>query len=231
MVGLRWAFCCMRIYLAGEGWAWLQARLISGKTAGEDQAPRPETILGSPFRLKRLLFIGVLIVGAVCINPSGPVMLLYPFKTVSIGALQDYIQEWQSPDFHLLSVQPFIWLLLLTLGAAGASRRRLALTDFLLVAGFAYLGLMAGRNVALFALAAPPVLARHATPLLESWSHGARVPPGSSSPDGTSAGGLEPVSVWPPGSRRSCQSPLWSFPRASTRRLTRRIFLSGAVEF
>ena len=59
-------------------------------------------------------------------NPAGPVMLAYPFKTVSIGALQDYIAEWQSPNFHSLSVQPFIWLLLVTFAAVGVSRRRLA---------------------------------------------------------------------------------------------------------
>jgi hypothetical protein len=96
-------------------------------------------------------------------------MLAYPLKTVSIGALQEFIQEWQSPNFHQLHVQPFAWLLLLTLGMVGASRRRLALTDFLLVAGFAYMGLLAGRNIALFALAAPPALTRHAASTFESW--------------------------------------------------------------
>jgi hypothetical protein len=116
----------------------------------------------------RLLWVGVFILVVVNINPSGPVMYAYAFKTVSIGALKDYIQEWQSPDFHALNIQPFAWLLLLTFGVVGASRKRLALTDFLLFAGFAYMGLMAGRNIALFALAAPIVLTRHAAPLLDA---------------------------------------------------------------
>jgi uncharacterized membrane protein (DUF485 family) len=114
-----------------------------------------------------LLLIGFLMMLAVCINPSGPVMLLYPFKTVSIGALQEYIQEWQSPDFHQLQTQPFLWLLLLTLGAVGASHKRLRWTEFFLLAGFAYLSFMAGRNIALFALAAPLVLSRHAASLFQ----------------------------------------------------------------
>jgi hypothetical protein len=117
-------------------------------------------------RMLHLLLIGALMWAAVLVNPSGAAMYAYAFKTVGIGALQDYIQEWQSPDFHLLHVQPFAWLLLLTFAAVGASRRRLALTDFLLVAGFAYMGLMAGRNVALFALVAPLTFTRHAAPLL-----------------------------------------------------------------
>jgi hypothetical protein len=105
---------------------------------------------------------------AVCINPYGPVMLLYPFKTVGIGALRDYIQEWQSPDFHSINVQPFIWLLLLTLGAVGVSRKRLLLTDFLLVSGFAYMSFLAGRNIALFALVAPMVVTRYSAPVLSA---------------------------------------------------------------
>ena len=127
-------------------------------------AARADTESGR--RLVRLLVIGALTLAAMLINPSGVAMYAYAFKTVGIGALQDYIQEWQSPNFHLLHVQPFAWLLLLTFAAVGASRRRMALTDFLLVAGFAYLGWMAGRNVALFALAAPLALTRHAAPLL-----------------------------------------------------------------
>jgi hypothetical protein len=94
-------------------------------------------------------------------------MLLYPFKTVGIGALQEYIQEWQSPDFHQMQVQPFLWFLLLALGTVGASRKRLKWTEFFLVSGFAYLSFMAGRNIALFALAAPMVLTRHAASLLQ----------------------------------------------------------------
>ena len=50
----------------------------------------------------------------------------------------------------------------------GVSRRRLALTDFLIVAGFIYLSLLAWRNVALFAVLAPATLARHAAPVLDA---------------------------------------------------------------
>ncbi len=118
--------------------------------------------------LIRLLTIGIFIFLGVLINPSGWVMFLYAFKTVGIGALREYIQEWQSPDFHSLQLQPFIWLMLLTIGAIGASRKRLALSDYLLFAGFLYLGLTAGRNVALFALAAPLVLTRYAALLINA---------------------------------------------------------------
>ena len=128
----------------------------------------PTSSRQSAAKIIHLCQIALVMTLAVCLNPSGPGMLLYPFKTVSIGALGTYIQEWLPPDFHQRSVQPFIWLLLLTFGAVGVSRRRLALSDFLLVAGFVYLSFMAARNIALFALAAPVVLTRHASPAADA---------------------------------------------------------------
>ena len=129
----------------------------------------------------QMLVVGLAMLVAVCLNPSGPVMLLYPIKTVSIGVLQDFIQEWQSPNFHELRVQPFLWMVLILLGVLGASKRRMTLESFLLLAGFGYLSFMAGRNIALFALVAPMVLTRHAAPLLEELSQrwGFRLPASS----------------------------------------------------
>lgn len=119
---------------------------------------------------KLLLLIGCLMIFGMGINPGGMSMLAYPFKTVQLRTLQGYIQEWQSPNFHDLAVQPFAWLIVVTLGIVGASHRRIALTDFLLYGGFVYMGLMAGRNIALFSLVAPLVIARHAEPLINELS-------------------------------------------------------------
>jgi hypothetical protein len=161
--GFAVGFLIWGVYWAAQVFGWIVDGTLLSRL--RTIVRHPGAALGDPDL--RLWWVGLLMLLAVCLNPSGPVMLLYPFKTVSIGSLQDYIQEWQSPDFHSRQAQPFIWLLLLTLGAVGASRRRLALSDFLLVGGFAYMGLLAWRNIALFALAAPAVLTRHAAPLLE----------------------------------------------------------------
>jgi len=108
-----------------------------------------------------LIWAGLGCVAAVCLNPHGPIMLLYPFQTVSIGALQNYIQEWQSPNFHQLEILPFLILILALLAAFSWTSRRVRAVEFLLVIGFLPLALMAGRNIALFALAATIPLARH----------------------------------------------------------------------
>jgi hypothetical protein len=78
-----------------------------------------------------LVGIGLACAVAVMLNPAGPEMLLYPFKTVSIGVLRDYIQEWQAPNFHLIEAQPFLWLLLATLGVAALSKRSINFTDLI----------------------------------------------------------------------------------------------------
>ena len=111
--------------------------------------------------LGELLAATALSLPMIAVNPNGVMMLAYPFKTVGIGVLQQFIQEWATPDFHQLYAQPFIWLLLLTLAALALAGRRARFTDLILLAGFCYMALMAGRNIALFALVAAPILATY----------------------------------------------------------------------
>jgi hypothetical protein len=106
---------------------------------------------------------------AVLLNPYGLQMVTYPFRTVSIGVLQDFIAEWRPPDFHQLHLHPFIWMILATLTALGLSGRRADFTDLTLVALFTYMSLLAGRNMALFALVTAPVIARYGSYALEGW--------------------------------------------------------------
>jgi hypothetical protein len=170
-VGIQWLLELMRNRLNKTNESSMEAT-DAGIQLEKSSQPLPNTSpvarfpsLSTP--LPKMILIGILLALAVCLNPVGPRMLLYPFQTVRIDSLQDYINEWQSPDFHNLVVQPFIWMLLLTLGAVGVSRKGLSLVDFLLVAMFSYLGLLAGRNVALFGIFVPVVLARHMAEVVE----------------------------------------------------------------
>jgi hypothetical protein len=101
-------------------------------------------------------------------TPYGPGLITFPFRTLSIGVLRDFIDEWQSPNFHMIEAQVFIWLLVATLAAIGLSGKRMDLTDVLMLGAFTYLSLIAGRNIATFALVAAPVLTRHAQAGLEA---------------------------------------------------------------
>jgi hypothetical protein len=115
----------------------------------------------------RLLIIGgfgMLIAGVI--NPLGYEIYLYPIKTVAIDSLRTYIQEWQSPDFHSLSVQPFLWLFILLIASVGLSHNRMSGRELIITSILLYLSLTAGRNIALFALYAPVVITRHLNELI-----------------------------------------------------------------
>ena len=158
--GFAIGFLILAVYLCGE-----TVQIVHGALRGDgdwrsawDQHKR---------EIFHLLLVSFLCTLAVSINPHGPQMLLYPFKTVSIQVLQDYIQEWQSPNFHQAQVLPFLLMLLLLIGTLYRSRRRGDPTEIILVLVFLALALLASRNIALFALVAAPVITRHLDELLD----------------------------------------------------------------
>ncbi|MGQ9715796.1 MAG: hypothetical protein ACUVST_13695 [Anaerolineae bacterium] len=114
-----------------------------------------------------LALAGLLSAAAISLNPQGPRMLLYPFQTVGIGVLQQFIQEWASPDFHHLGFHPFLWLWLATAWALACSPLEKDGGDLLTFALFSALAFTAGRNVALFAVVAAPLLTAHGTAVLQ----------------------------------------------------------------
>ena len=107
-----------------------------------------------------LMLIGVAVgcVVALVVTPYGLNTLLVPFQTVSIGALRDYIQEWNSPNFQGRETWPFIGMILVSVGSAWASRLRWDWTGFLLFGGTLFMALLYGRNIAVFGVAVLPQL-------------------------------------------------------------------------
>jgi hypothetical protein len=121
-------------------------------------------------RMKHLFIIGILMGIVLFINPQGITLLSLPFTTVSRGAEQLYIEEWQSPNFHETRMQPFAVLLILTFSAMALSKRRATTAEILLVSGFGLMGLFSARFISIFAVVAPVVLVRHAEEVLSYWS-------------------------------------------------------------
>jgi hypothetical protein len=135
--------------------------VIAGEILGNIFNPKGEYVIG--WQGIRKLVIVMLVSGVVIvINPYGLDMLRVPFQTISIGALRDFIQEWNSPNFHERETWPFVILLFSLLGAVGATKKKLDWTDFVLVSGTAFMALLAGRNIAVFAVVATPALSYYA---------------------------------------------------------------------
>lgn len=157
--GFAIGFILMVLALVGEVLHQIFERLLKGEAL--------DLTVG-----RHLVVVGLVSAAAVSLNPYGPRMLLYPFQTVGISVLRDFILEWRSPDFHVVALWPFIWLVLGLLASVGLSARRLDWRDLTLVAGTAYMALLGVRNVAVFAVVALPVLSLHVSDWLKGlgWS-------------------------------------------------------------
>jgi len=113
-------------------------------------------------RVRSLSLVLLACIAAVIVNPSGVRLYSYPFETLTSHAMMRYIDEWRSPDFHELMFQPLALLILLVFGALAISRKRIRLSQLLMLLATGWAALRSGRNVPFFALVAMPLLAEHA---------------------------------------------------------------------
>ncbi len=111
--------------------------------------------------IRRLFVVTVISFLVAALNPNGPELWIYPFFTLGSSAMQTYIQEWHSPDFHLAMFWPFAAMLALGVLSFVFSQRRITITDLLLFLGTGAAGLLSARHIPLFALVAAPIIARH----------------------------------------------------------------------
>lgn len=109
----------------------------------------------------RLAGVAVVSFLAAAVNPNGPALWIYPFFTLGSNAMQQYILEWHSPDFHQVMFWPFGGMVILGVAAFLFNRQRPALTDLLLFAGTAGAALLSARHIPLFAIVAAPIVARY----------------------------------------------------------------------
>ena len=147
----------------------------------------------SPRRARALSLILLLSLLGVCLNPWGFELLSYPLTTLKIKTLQAYIQEWASPDFHLLANHPAIWLTIAIILVLAFSTIPAKWSELLPLSAFFYLYLTAARNVAFYSLIAAQILFRHGEVALRRF--GTLRPSGQRSPINTIILGLALVAV------------------------------------
>jgi hypothetical protein len=125
---------------------------------------RIEGVLGwsqqNATRLWFALFIFGLDLLVVPLNPNGLRMFSYPIETLRSDAMQNYIAEWASPNFHRAEYWPFLLVVLGVFVILGWSRRQVRLRDLLLVLVSLYAGLCSIRMMPLFVLIAVPLISK-----------------------------------------------------------------------
>jgi hypothetical protein len=108
--------------------------------------------------LRAAAFVLLLNFLLVPLNPNGLKLFSYPIETLRSTAMQSYIAEWASPNFHRSDYWPFLLLILGTLVALGWSRLQVRPRALLLLLVSLYAGLCSIRLMPLFILIAVPFL-------------------------------------------------------------------------
>lgn len=124
-----------------------------------------ENILAWP-QIREMAAITAVSFLIAALNPSGPALWIYPFQTLGSPSMQQYIQEWQSPNFHATLFWPFAVMVLLGTLALIFSPKRPSFTDLLLYFGTAAAGFLSARHIPLFTVLAAPIISRHLTTLV-----------------------------------------------------------------
>jgi hypothetical protein len=109
-------------------------------------------------RFRTLAFAILVCIAVVPLNPYGAAMYAYPLETLRSRAMQSYIGEWLSPDFHQHRYLPTLVLILATVALPALSPRRLRPREVLLLLVTTYAALRSVRHIPIFALVAVPIL-------------------------------------------------------------------------
>lgn len=108
------------------------------------------------------VFVLVLFLDLVLVrfNPNGFHLFSYALETLRSSAMQSYIAEWASPNFHSPEHWSLTFIILATFTTLFFSRNRLRPRDLLLLLVSLYACLASVRMVPFFVLTAVPLVAR-----------------------------------------------------------------------
>jgi hypothetical protein len=112
-------------------------------------------------RIKPLLLNLAICLAVVPLNPNGFRMFSYPFETLSAPAMQSFIQEWFSPDFHQFRFLPLAALILATFSAMALSPTRPRPGELFALVALSFAALRSGRHIPIFAIFAAPLFAKY----------------------------------------------------------------------
>jgi hypothetical protein len=145
--GFLIGFPLLAIYWIGATWQWLQPASGSFDDALLKIRARR--------RVKLLTFAGIFSFAATFANPYGFDLYIHIYRYLSNRFLMNHIDEFQSPNFHLIAQECFAGLLLLTVLALAASARRarrISVSQGLIILFAVYSGLYASRNIPISSL-------------------------------------------------------------------------------
>lgn len=108
------------------------------------------------FRALALAIVGCAAV--VPLNPYGAAIYAYPLETLRSRAMQSYIGEWLSPDFHQHMYWPTLVMVVATVAMSALSPHRLRPREILLLSVTTFAALLSVRHIPIYTLVAIPIL-------------------------------------------------------------------------
>jgi hypothetical protein len=103
----------------------------------------------------------------VPLNPVGFRIYTFSFQILFDPAIQAYVQEWVSPDFHMAMWLPLAFMILALIGSGMVGNRPFSITKIILTVGFGFAALQSARHAPLFAITVVPVLAEQLDNLIK----------------------------------------------------------------
>lgn len=137
--GFLLGFVLWGIFLLGAAWSWFRAK----DNRIEDALRK----IAAGKRARTLAWAGLLSAAASLVNPYGWNLHRHAYSYLSNRFLMDHIDEFQSPNFHLLAPKCFLALLLVAVVVLAIRGRELRLSEGLTVLFALYAGLYASRNI------------------------------------------------------------------------------------
>ena len=141
--GFLIGFVLLAIYWFSAAWRWVRLSLSVNEESFEDAL----STIHLRRRLRNLTWAGILSAAATFINPYGFRLHVHIYRYLTNRFLMDRIDEFQSPNFHLVAQKCFAGLLLLAVIALAVKGRQAKLREILLLLFAVYSALYASRNI------------------------------------------------------------------------------------
>jgi hypothetical protein len=180
--GFLVGFVLLAIYCFTAALAWL--RLNFKLTEGDFEEALQN--IRTRRRLRTLTLAGILSAAITVLNPYGFKLHIHIYRYLSNRFLMNHIDEFQSPNFHYVAQKCFAGLVLLTLVALAATKRKPTLSQLLVVFFAVYSGLYASRDIPVSSLLLILIIGPSLSDAMESLAsrfgrRGARAEPPKSS--------------------------------------------------
>ncbi len=137
--GVLFGLALLAIFWLGAVWDRLRAR--------GDRIEESFARIAAGWRARDLFVVGLLSGLASFVNPYGWKLDAHVYAYLTDRFLMDHIDEFQSPNFHLIAQKCFLVLLLIAFAAVAAHGRALRMSQVLTLLLAVYAGLYASRNI------------------------------------------------------------------------------------